>query len=217
MTRLTSEIRDTILHNLLVHKFDTQLDQIIKWAKVASQGIYDEVYPAKIQKEMDKLPQGWLTETLSMEVVIGEEVNYITWGGGIYGVNLSPWPNADYPRSYVVHVNKKIDDYPPKRVLYKHSNGFSRTRPKLWKTNPAAKRYYDLRDKCEQWTRERDAAVKDALALLKSVGTVEALCKVWPEVAPLVPNVVDKKKNVPAIQTEKLNSSFGLPITEGAE
>lgn len=73
-----------------------------------------------------------------------------------------------------------------------------------------------LKERKREIQDTRNAVHRDARAVVYSCNTVEQLKAAWPEVMPIVEEVmgtaVEKKRGLPAIDRSKLNAMFKLPV-----
>lgn len=70
-TRITQELRNAIVMHLLNHRFAKDRKAIKDRDNIFAAGVYTAAYSAKIRKQMDDLPDGWLGVASQLRFTIG--------------------------------------------------------------------------------------------------------------------------------------------------
>jgi hypothetical protein len=80
--------------------------------------------------------------------------------------------------------------------------------------DPLAIRIQEFQDNWSDLMKRSDQARAEARSIVDSVTTTNKLIKVWPEIEPFVP--VGKPANLPAVEVDKVNKTFKLPVKKAA-
>lgn len=196
MTRLTNDIRNSIVMDLLRHRFKDRIEALYADRAALAQAIYEEAFSAEHRKKMAALPEGWLAEVSSINARLGAEYCSYDFSGSLYGdIN-----------TIVSNTKKEVRRFP-----YSRRNdcvvSFDATHKLAAESDRVNSERKSLSDDIEKAKRAAEAAVN-------AVSTVKRLVEVWPEVAPFAAEYNTEKPQLPAVQTAQLNTMLGLPVEE---
>jgi hypothetical protein len=201
-TRLTNDIRDSIVAKLMKHRFGDAIDTLIKDRAAFAEKIYNDVYPETQRHRMASLPAGWLPEDSDLSVEFNGQARGYTrlpFDGSFYG------PMARF-RSKVERVHR--------RILNKHDH--SACAKSYDATHALAVEYGQLSDRFDSLKAEFETAERKASAALASVTTIKRLIETWPEIEPFAKEFDETPPKLPAIPTSDLNQLLDLPVDEAA-
>lgn len=197
MTRLTKDIRDEIVLDLLRHSFKERVEALYAERAALAQAIYEDVFSAETRKKMQSLPEGWLPEVKGINARLGSDYSSFDFSGGLYGeINRIAKNGKDETR----------------RVPSKHKGGCVASYDATHKLALENERLANLRKSlCE----EIETAKRAADTAVNAVSTVKRLIEVWPEVNPFASKHSAEKPQLPAVPTDQLNKILGLPVEGG--
>lgn len=180
--RLTTELRGQIVVALMDRAFKAREAELDKAEAALAMDVYREAYPARIRKAMSELPQGFFPTTTSIFAKLGGDV-----------------------------VNLHLHDKPAQLLSYDHESGYRTCITVLDARHALTERYRAWNRDQVKLQQERAQAKREAKAAVESASTVARLIAIWPEVAPIVNELLPVKPMLPAIQVSQLNKRFGLP------
>lgn len=205
MTRLTQGIRDSIRMAVLRHRFTADVDAMRAREGALANDVYDDVLRKADRDRIEALPSGWLPLATNICVKFGDNghgYTRLSFEGGCI--------SSEYHRLRTV---KKDEKPTSRRVPCKLDRG-------CWKSYSADHR---LTIRFEKLKADADAleevistAERQIKAALNSVGTVAALVKAWPEIAPFTKRYLPVPVSLPTIPTADLNKALKLPAPEAA-
>lgn len=198
-TRLTNDLREKIAADILRHRFNEQVDELIADRAALAEAIYNDIYRKSDREKMEALPKGWLPEEVNIGVQFGasgSRYENIDFNGHIYG-------------KLGALRTKRDDERVTRRVLHKHRTGCAKV---YEETHKLAVRHQDIDARWSAMKAEYDAASRQTMAALASVSTIKRLLEAWPEVAPFALKYEDAPRQLPSVPTDKLNEMLGLPV-----
>lgn len=201
MTRLTNGMRETILENLIKHKYDAIKPVMMKERAGIALAIYNRVYNPKVRAKMDELPDGWLQTHNDIMIRFETENMRFAFNG--------------YHSNYTNHVLRYIYDCNVASITKKfpHSDLKGSTLAVINKSNDElGLRIYEHIKLETQYCTEIRNLKKTLENTLASFTTTEKLVEAWSEVKEFVPGPVVTATNLPAIPVADLNKSLGLPV-----
>lgn len=197
MTRLVNDTRDTILENLLRHKFDPVRPIIAaKQSKIANK-LYNMKYSAKVRKQMDELPEGWLPTDNDIAISYEGTVMRFRFNGVsfTYGYDNKRYI---YDRD-AIDIVRRFPSDEKGQVVFVISNDDHISD--------------DIRDfiKTENEYIDQIAQIQSEIrGLLSTFHTVEKLIEAWPEVKDFIPETTKPAITLPAIPINDINQRLGL-------
>lgn len=84
----------------------------------------------------------------------------------------------------------------------------------LTHNDPVTQKVLDFINDRKDHATAREAAANAIKGTLSSYGTLARLVEAWPEIEPFCYGLGPVRKNLPAIQTDKLNALLDLPVGE---
>lgn len=198
-TRLTNDLRETIAHDILRHRFTEQVDALIADRAALADAVYADLYRKADREKMEALPKGWLPEEHNIGVQFGAEghtYQNLEFCGAFYG-----------PLGGMRTV--KDGERITRRVPHKHRSGCAKA---YEPSHKLVARYQELATRQADMDSEFKAAKRQTLAALNSVQTIKRLIEAWPEVAPFASKYEDAPRQLPSVPTDTLNEMLGLPV-----
>lgn len=201
MTRLTNDMRGTIVNALIEHTFDDRVAELVKERSIIALEIYALHYK-RDGKRMDDLPDGWLPTAFNIKFV----------SGGCHNVyNLNGKIGTRYSRTLSFeHLKANHPETTLKR--FKHCDVSSGPLMAFDAEHPITRRIENNEALVASLHDEVLTAQKTARATLDRFTTVEKLLVDWPEIQPFIPPVAAPSPSLPALPTQHLNEMFDLPV-----
>ena len=205
--RINQHMGNMIKIALIKHRFSADVDALIRDQKAFAAELFDDIFPAEIQKRMEALPKGWLPVRGDIDVQFGEfsknlhEYNLSGVSGIINEISRAALPPI-HDRFPV--INRRVPHNSLSGVLKVYALD-----------HPFSHRHEDFADRRAKLKAAIAEAEKQAHAAIFSVTTVGALVKNWPEVEPFVSKYLETPTTLPALPTARLNALLDLPV-EGA-
>jgi hypothetical protein len=196
MTRLTKDIRDEIVMDLLRHSFKDRIEALYAERSALAQKIYEDAFSADARKKMQALPDGWLPEVNSINVRLGSDYTSFEFSGGLYG-DINRIMKCKQPESRRIPFKFRggcVASYEATHSLALEHERIGNLRKSLWE--------------------EIESAKRAATTAVNAVSTVKRLIEVWPEVDPFASKHSTEKPQLPAVPTAQLNKILGLPVEE---
>lgn len=193
--KLTNTDRQSIVSNLLAHRFRVDFQDIARERALLAHRIYENVYDAGQRVRMGELSSGWLPLVDGIKVHLGSGVRRAVFNGSFEGVGCAlgnPSDKVFRPVLYCDH-NSVACTY---AVDHELTIAWDRLAQRL---------------ATAQETMSR--AASQVRTVLNSCSTSGVLLRKWPEVEPFLPARMGVKPTLPALPTAQLNSMLGLPIT----
>jgi len=196
MTRLTSDLRTSILTQILKRGFLGRLMEQIKLETDFAKDVYDFLYAEEL-KIVDKVPSRWISEAAFISLMINNEHVSLSWtwgyNNGTFNKILSPYQSS---------ITRKL---PPGAASYYAAHVFDYD-------DPFAERWERIKDAREKLGTEYRTASAQANTILNNFGTVSKLVKTWPEIEPVVKELLGQPAvELPALPIADLNKVFDLP------
>ena len=194
MTKLTTNMRDTIVENALkkagIYAKQREYAERRKlWAeKVADESVGgpDAVaILAEANKKVAKIVAS-LPEQLRTDVTIGPSEGWIYASFGGMRTSVREWDGTRPAKSGLM----------------------------LSADHPLTIEFETLEAERKELSNRKDKLKYDVRAIISSVTTVNRLTAVWPESVELLPAVAAPKMQLPAVQIEAINAAIGLPSEE---
>lgn len=201
MTKLTTRIRERIVHDLMQHRFNEDAQKLVADRAVFALDVYDAVYSGAEQKRMAGLPTGWLQESTRIGVQFGGSRGYtqLEFSGDVYGTVRSV-------------MMKKADDV-RRRVQHTHESGCAMA---FDADHPLSEAYDALAAREKSLCEAIDTAKRQSEAAISNATTAKRLIELWPEIEPFVEKHMDVPKALPILPTSQLNALLDLPVSEAA-
>lgn len=198
MTRLTKDIKETLLKKLLVHAYKDRVQEAINANAHFAVKVYNDAF-AKDLKQVNALPKGWLVTDTDITVQFGPTVQRLYFRGTLGAYSLSDvlrpcGAQIVYDTSYPFPANKKD-------TVVKQYDG----------VHPLVSEFDSLKAKFSDLETEIHRATKTIEAAMNSVTTVKKLIEVWPEVEEFAKPYLDQVPNLPSIPRQELNALLDLP------
>lgn len=197
--RLTKEIREAIAKDLIKHRFEYTVKGVYAERAALADAVYRDIYTKAHRDQIEALPEGMLPSVDEVSVNFGTSFTHVYFSGYTYG-DLNKIISADRTSSY-------------RRVHYEHKGGSVKVYDA---THKLAIEYERLRGVVGDLVKEVDEARRAALAAMASVGTVNRLIEVWPEIEPFAKRFDTERPQLPMIQTDQLNKILDLPVSGAA-
>lgn len=199
--RLNALTCETIAKKALAHRFKKEALALCAEGAELAEMVYCQLYSEEDRKKMRALPEGWLPEDTCIRASFACEQAYIYQNG--YG----------FGRAATEHGIIRPDDLPEMGGWRFKADG-RRFGPLInFPPNDELTPIFSaLSGKSEAMRVAISAADTRLRAALKSVTTIGALIKAWPELEPFVPGT-ERKANLPDITRSELNRLLDLPVT----
>lgn len=208
MSKLTKDTRERMARAIVKHAYGKRAEALVAKHTALFDRVYDFNYSGEVRKAMDALlklepnalpKRRSLTANVGMSIEIGTAMMFIPHMCGCL---------AEEKKVRHVPVFANHDGWHYKVVI---TDGDKRD-PKLHEDiRQYADEYTALKDECER-------AYAEAFAALSGFSTVKRLREGWPEVLPLIEDMLPsgERAGLPAVQVNKLNDKFGLPPEQEA-
>lgn len=206
-TRLTNNIRESLLKKLLTRAFQERSQDLVDRCAAFAVRVYDDVYRGKLE-QINGLPSGWLPQEDYVTVSMGTDHVRMRFNGSLGGWGL---PEA-LRETGAVRENLK------KPMPYGDASG-RRVSKQYEATSKLAEEYEALKREQQDLCEEISAAKRTASAAMNSVSTVKKLIEVWPEVEEFAKSYLvegERRAVLPDIPRDKLNAALNLPPEEQA-
>jgi len=200
-TRLTKDIRDSILTEVLRHRFQDRIEVLIADRAYFAEKVYNDIYRKADREKMEALPNGWLPNNTSIGVQFGDgghRYTTVLFDGAVYGEVGRVRAKTDKPRERV-----------KRRVPYKHSHGCVKVYEPAHKLSVE---HQKLEGRFDELKQDYETAKRQASAALASVSTINRLVEVWPEIEPFARKYDETPPKLPAVPTSELNKLLDLPV-----
>lgn len=198
MTRLTKDIKETLLKKLLVHAYKDRVQEAVNANAHFAVKVYNDAFAKDLEK-INALPKGWLPTDTDIKVQFGPTVQRLYFRGTLGNYSLDA-PLRDcgakviYDTSYPFPANKK-------ETVVKQYGG----------VHPLVSEFDSLKAKFSELETEIHRATKTIEAAMNSVTTVKKLIEVWPEVEEFAKPYLEQVPNLPSIPRQELNALLDLP------
>ena len=183
-TKLSNQLRDSILSQIITKAFDDRAKKIMEERMDFSLTVYNDLYNESTRKEMYDLPDGWLPES---------DEFYVQFGSAGSG-----------------YCRRAFKD--SMRFLWKHKKSYSQCLKVYEESDPLSVQHDELTKKVEKLDEERAKAKRDAYAIIYSCNTTKQLKDVWPAIAKYVEQyepAIERTTDIVPI-TDGLNAILGL-------
>ena len=218
-TRLTNDIRDRIVADLLRHAFEDKSKAIIDEQIQLGEDVYDDVMnstmprtnggkgPAKKLKHLiEELPAAWPVPSMNMKVVFGGNMEQIDREKGFqfqYG----------YRSSNGLIAPKTINT--TEKWLFAPNYQRGQTFATYDSDHVFTERCNDLRERHKDLSEQIEQMRATTRATLSSANTIQKLITMWPEIetfaAPYLQPNTAAAAFLPMVTRQKLNETLGLP------
>jgi hypothetical protein len=201
--RLTNEIRSAIIEATLLHRFEKVLLSDAALRADTAYRIWKSVMTPTGLAKLESVPEGWLptkhticVRLLPDDVPSNKAVYYeLPFSGNHAHISQGILPGGYKGRPHKSYVAP--DNWPPTHTI--NDPDFIQ----------------QVMDVIE-FTSDRIKQIKEAreaLGVVNEFTTSEKLLMAWPELEPFVtPNLPAPKPQLPALQTDRLNTLLGLPV-----
>lgn len=202
MTRLSTNIKESLWKGLCERSFKKQAEAIVKEQADFAARVYDECFSEKDRKRMYDLPEGWLVTNHYIKVQIASSTFQLHfWGSGT---------NYSIPEG-MKKAGAKVLDIPNKRFPARLKGS---TCGVFDGGSPIAEAWTTLQHKQIDLCETIDDAKRAANVVMNSATTVRRLIDIWPEADEFAKKYLDngeRKVLLPAVSVERLNALLGLP------
>lgn len=188
--RLTNQVRDKILDDLLAKAFDPKEEKLQKRRFDLSSKVYNDVYTKKQRDKMQEMPEGWLPKVNSLSVQFGGA------GGDVC--------KRQFPEGEEVLVPyKDKGSWAGTNILkvYDHSHKLTIE-------------HDNLTDDIEEFKSQKRTTEAEARTVIYSANTTKALKEAWPQIAKIVekyePSEGSQNNTSIIPVTNSLNQKLGL-------
>lgn len=200
-TRLSNLLREGIATRILAHRFGAEVESLSAEYAALAAAFYEDINPKAQREKMRRLPPGWLPESGCISVQAGAQYRSLFFSGRVRNAEL---------RALI--AGKELVNAPARRFLNRHQSSIH----KYAATHPLAIALDKLENKEKSLAEQVRTAKTQLRTTLLRATTVEALVKLWPEVAPFVARTAAgtaSPKTLPALPLQELNARFNLPVT----
>ena len=208
MSKLTKDTRERMARAIVKHAYGKQAEALVAKHVALFDRVYAFQYSGKLREAMDALltlePDA-LPKRRGFTVNVGMSIDLGTW--------MSFSPNM----CGCLAETKGNRELP---YLHCHNGWSHRVHiPDGDKRDPNL--HQDIRQYADEYTAlkaECERAYNEAFAALSSFSTAKRLREGWPEVLPLIEDMLPsgERAGLPAVQVNKLNDKFGLPPEQEA-
>lgn len=176
---------------------------LVRRSKQLCWTVYQLAYDADTLARINRLPAGWLPTQDYVLAQFGDSTNNVK----LHFNGLS--------RFLPTIKEKDIkDQFPPERAPYLAQDYFNMEAVKIKKTSPLFKEFNSISIDAEKLEKAREEVEKEIRQMIYSSSTTKALVERWPEVAPIVAQVVTPyaiaDKTLPAPIIKGLNKKLKL-------
>lgn len=200
MTRLTKEIRERMVKDLLVRRFNERGEELAARSTALFATIYEDQYDQEMRRLIAKIKKRFRNAFYHYSSIkcLAPEGMRVTIGAtriGNHGVFFTP----------------KIETVP-----FCNSNDGSDFH---YVDGPFSAELASFGKDCLTFANDITAARNEVLGALSSVTTVRQLTELWPEALPILERhlPVPSRSNLPAVQFANLTQAFGLSDGAPAE
>lgn len=201
--RLSNSDREAICKLVLKHRFEQEYLTLALRRQSLAFALYNSMYSEELQKQMKKLPKGWLPDEDGLRFDFGSRSDVMKFYPDLG--NSSP-----YPRPW----DRFLGDAP----------GLGTTRLVPYRDRDRTLKAFGARD---PFSIERDTIVNEIVKLnetmmgarvqvrtaLLQANTARKLIELWPEIEPFVRSALSglPPASLPAVRTDLLNDMLKLP------
>ena len=198
-TRLTNDTRSNISKALIAHRFADEYTALREEFAAFALAVYEDVFPAKMRRQMMDLPNGWLPTDDDIQV------------------SFSLPGNSGYVRlefnGHVSKLSSNIGARPDAVYRLFPSNKKGGCLKVYSRDDALSVRYAALDDKVADLEELKNTAASKLYAAVNSLTTVEKLIAVWPDAEPFAaPFLAGKVPNLPSVPVAALNEILRLPV-----
>lgn len=193
--RITKEMRESLASDLIKHRFAQAVKDLCDMRAAHALEVYRDIYTVEQREFMARAPAGMLVTATQLHAKFGTAYTPVYFDGHVYGILSTVCPSREVISRPIFHSHTSN----PAKVY--EAGDLLTVRHELvgHKTDDLAKVVGDAR--------------RAALAAISSSTTIDALVKAWPEIAPFTKRFAAKDRNLPAVNTAKLNEILDLPVS----
>lgn len=202
MTRLTKELRRSILSDILAHAFKHRFQHCIDAEKSFADVVYKDVFKKDLPL-IENVPRNWFDAHHCIKVMFAGEVTALYFGTGISSGSSQLTDSIQVSLKHEFRPMPSQDKYGTFKVYDAGSK--------------MAETFSKLRDQKNDLIDEIKIASSQANAVLNSTSSIPKLLDIWPEAKEIIlkataPKFAQKTtSNLPAMQIAQLNVLLDLP------
>lgn len=200
MSRLTKDVRHTILKRLMTRAFKDRI--MAQYAK--EEAFFDEVYADTFKLELPLLtqvPERWLTKQNQLRGTFGAETTTIY----TYGLR---WEMPDAFQICGTSRKTRSVIVPPGHTYVFGYDGRHRL----------SEKFHKIQAERDDLLAEVSLASKKTSALLEATSSFKKLIEAWPDLQDLITDLMESpvRASLPAITIQEMNTIFKLPPDSAA-
>lgn len=203
--RLTNDIRDGVLHRLLLRRFGDQVVELLERQTVLGALVYEAVYDQKARRLMASLPEGWLPSEDELKIKFGSDITHVYWH-----------PRFDIETRRLIPDKYRQVGPSHRLVSYAHCSGVAYDFHALHALSVEHHSIQSGMALLKEAVSEVRGRTRSALNTATTVGKLKEL---WPELEPFLrgyERVEEGGRRVPSIPVADLNKALDLPVPEAA-
>lgn len=202
MTRLTKELRQSILSDILAHAFKHRFQHCIDAEKSFVDAVYKDVFKKELPL-IENVPKNWLDTHHCFKVMFAGEVAALYFGTGL---SSGPYQLTESLQVSLKHEFRPMPSLDKFGTFKVYDAG-----------SKMAEAFSKLRGQKNDLIDEIKIASYQANAVLNSTSSIPKLLDIWPEAKEIILKVTAPKyaqkttSNLPAMQISQLNVLLDLP------
>lgn len=203
--RLTGPIKDTLGRKLLERAYSAKLENLVGRCSAFAIAVYEDAMGRDTLEKIAALPEGWLPSTNAVKVQFGSEIQQVYFNGSLNKYALPSALKRGGIRDHLQNITRRF----PSR--------FSLNVSKVYEDDaPLARTFRLLLGEFDALEVDMKRAQMLARATMDSCSTVSRLQRVWPEVTPILKEIIkiDEPIQLPDVSRAELNKMLELPVED---